>query len=102
MASVVGSQIIFPPALTQAVTLRTLSPPQGAFKAMPPKTDTSGTTWEASYAVSYTHLIVVANLKPAKLCGVESNGMILAADAGENDVRVIFVDESIPCGSVVR
>lgn len=45
---------------------------------------------------------VVANLKPAKLRGVESNGMILAADAGENDVKVIFVDESVPCGSVVR
>ncbi|MDD6395639.1 MAG: methionine--tRNA ligase, partial [Firmicutes bacterium] len=42
-------------------------------------------------------VIVVANLKPAKLCGVESNGMILAADNGFNedgseDVRVIFVD----------
>ena len=47
-------------------------------------------------------MIVVANLKPAKLRGVESNGMILAADAGENDVKVIFVDESVPCGSVVR
>ena len=47
-------------------------------------------------------MIVVANLKPAKLRGVESNGMILAADAGENDVKVVFVDESVPCGSVVR
>ncbi|MEM1484849.1 methionine--tRNA ligase [Oscillospiraceae bacterium PP1C4] len=47
-------------------------------------------------------IIVVANLKPAKLRGVESNGMILAADAGENDVKVIFVDDSVPCGSTVR
>ena len=47
-------------------------------------------------------VIVVANLKPAKLRGVESNGMILAADAGENEVKVIFVDASVPCGSVVR
>ena len=58
--------------------------------------------WYEPDALIGKKLIVVANLKPAKLCGVESNGMILAADAGENDVRVIFVDESIPCGSVVR
>lgn len=47
-------------------------------------------------------VIVVANLKPAKLKGVVSQGMILAADAGENDVKVIFVDDSVPCGSKVR
>lgn len=46
-------------------------------------------------------VIVVANLKPAKLCGVESAGMILAADAGENDVRVIFID-GVPAGAKIR
>ena len=46
-------------------------------------------------------MIVVSNLKPATLCGVESQGMILAADAGENDVKVIFADD-IPAGSKVR
>ncbi len=46
-------------------------------------------------------VIVVANLKPATLCGVESNGMILAADCGEDDVRVLFADE-IPAGSKIR
>lgn len=46
-------------------------------------------------------VIVVANLAPAKLCGVESQGMIVAADVGE-DARVIFADDSIPCGSKLR
>lgn len=46
-------------------------------------------------------VIVVANLRPAKLCGVESEGMILAADCGEDDVKVIFVD-GVPSGSKVR
>ena len=46
-------------------------------------------------------IIFVANLAPAKLCGEESQGMLLAADAGE-DVRVIFVDADIPNGSTVR
>ncbi len=44
---------------------------------------------------------VVANLKPAKLCGVESNGMILASDCGDS-VRVIFLDSDIPNGSKIR
>lgn len=46
-------------------------------------------------------IILVSNLKPAKLCGVESNGMILAATCPENKVKVIFVDEEIPAGSKI-
>lgn len=45
-------------------------------------------------------LIVVANLKPAVLCGVESNGMILAS--GEETVRVVFLDPETPLGERVR
>ncbi len=40
-------------------------------------------------------VVLVANLKPAKLCGVESCGMILAATDGD-DVKVIFVDGVTP------
>ena len=46
-------------------------------------------------------VVVVANLKPAKLCGVESQGMILAADAGEDDVKVVFL-ENVPAGAKIR
>lgn len=45
-------------------------------------------------------IIVVANLKPATLCGVESDGMILAS--GEEDVRVVFLAEDTPLGERVR
>jgi methionyl-tRNA synthetase len=41
------------------------------------------------------HIILAANLKPAKLRGVESNGMLLAADNGES-VEVIFAENSSP------
>lgn len=44
----------------------------------------------------------VANLKPVKLCGVESNGMICAAETTDGDVKVIFVDDSLPTGSKIR
>lgn len=37
-------------------------------------------------------VVLVANLKPAVLCGVESAGMILAASSGDS-VNVIFVDD---------
>ncbi len=47
-------------------------------------------------------VVIVENLKPAKLCGVESNGMILACDAGEDDVRVLFLDGDIAPGAKVR
>ncbi len=48
------------------------------------------------------NIIFVANLTPAKLMGVESQGMLLACDADEDDVRVIFVDSDISNGSTVR
>ena len=47
-------------------------------------------------------VVVVANLKPAKLCGEESCGMILAADVDEKTVRVLFVDDSMPNGAKLR
>ena len=44
-------------------------------------------------------IILVSNLASAKLCGVESCGMILAATCGE-DVKVIFVDD-MPAGAKI-
>ena len=45
-------------------------------------------------------VIVVANLKPATLCGIESNGMILAS--GDEQIRVVFLDAETPLGERVR
>ena len=47
-------------------------------------------------------IIIVANLKPVVLCGVESNGMICAADTPDGAASVIFPDQSLPCGSKIR
>ena len=43
---------------------------------------------------------MVANLAPAKLCGIESQGMILAS--GEETVRVIFLADDTPLGERIR
>ncbi|MGN1051360.1 MAG: methionine--tRNA ligase subunit beta, partial [Acutalibacteraceae bacterium] len=45
-------------------------------------------------------IILVANLKPAVLCGVESQGMILASSNGD-EVKVIFVDPDTKAGSKI-
>ena len=45
-------------------------------------------------------IIVVANLAPATLCGVQSEGMLLAS--GEEEVRVVFLDSETPLGQRVR
>jgi methionyl-tRNA synthetase len=45
-------------------------------------------------------VLLAYNLAPARLRGVESFGMILAATVGEA-ARVVFVDEAIPSGSVL-
>ena len=47
-------------------------------------------------------VIVVANLKPVKLCGVESCGMICAAELPGGEAKVLFADDSVPCGAKVR
>ena len=44
-------------------------------------------------------IIVVANLKPAKLCGVESNGMLLAGNREDGSACVTFIDDSVPVGT---
>ena len=45
-------------------------------------------------------IILVCNLKPATLCGIESNGMILAS--GEEEIRVVFLDPETGLGERIR
>ena len=44
-------------------------------------------------------LAIVANLKPRKMMGEMSNGMILSAECSEDKVTVLMLDDSIPAGS---
>ncbi|MBQ2437528.1 MAG: methionine--tRNA ligase [Clostridia bacterium] len=57
--------------------------------------------WYSPEDLTGHKVIIVANLKPAKLCGVESQGMILAADNAEDDVKVLFVDD-LNTGAKIR
>ena len=47
-------------------------------------------------------IAIVANLKPAKLMGIESNGMVLAASPEGGLPNLVAVDPSLPAGSRVR
>lgn len=46
-------------------------------------------------------VIVVANLKPAKLMGVRSQGMVLAASS-DNETVILTLDQPVPPGTPVR
>ena len=45
-------------------------------------------------------VIIVANLAPATLCGVESQGMLLAS--GEEEIKVVFLDDSVRLGDRIH
>ncbi len=67
-----------------------------------PRTVASGISqWYKPEELKGHKVILVSNLKPAVLCGVESCGMILAADCSDNDVKVVFVD-NMPVGAKIR
>ena len=71
-----------------------------------PRTVASGIAkWYKPEDLIGRRVVLVANLKPAVLCGVESQGMILAATdhtaEGEEDVKVLFVDGMTP-GSAIH
>ena len=66
-----------------------------------PRTVCSGIAkWYTPDELKGRRIVLVSNLKPAVLCGVESQGMILAADDGDA-ARVLFVEGVAP-GSKVR
>lgn len=46
-------------------------------------------------------IVVVANLKPAKLMGEESNGMLLAASDSEGNLNLLSPGDAMPAGSKV-
>ena len=67
-------------------------------------------TLVAGIATAYTaeqlvgrKVVVVANLMPAKLMGIESNGMVLAASLpGTGEPSLLSVDPSVPSGTRVK
>ena len=52
--------------------------------------------------MSGKNVVFVANLKPRKLRGVMSEGMMLAADDDDGNVRLVTIDGDISPGSLVR
>lgn len=47
-------------------------------------------------------IVVVFNLKPAKLMGIESNGMVLAASPDGGKPTLVGFDQEVPPGARVR
>lgn len=67
-----------------------------------PRTVVSGIApWYQPEELTGRKIILVANLKPAVICSVESRGMILAADCPDGMVKVLFADD-LPAGARIR
>lgn len=58
--------------------------------------------WYTPEKLAGKKVIIAANLKPVKLMGTESNGMICCAEMPDGSAKVIFLDEDIPNGSKIR
>ncbi len=56
--------------------------------------------WYSPEQITGKTVVVVANLKPAKLFGVESQGMLLAAEQ-DGDLKLVTIDGSLPSGAGV-
>lgn len=46
-------------------------------------------------------VMFVANLKPRMMMGLESCGMICAADLSDGSAKVMFADDAVPCGAKI-
>jgi methionyl-tRNA synthetase len=46
--------------------------------------------------------VIVFNLKPAKLMGVESRGMLLAATDSEGALSILSLDRDVKAGARVK
>ena len=58
--------------------------------------------WYAPEDLIGKTVAVVANLKPAKLCGIESQGMICATDMPDGSAKVVFLSDDVPAGARLR
>lgn len=47
-------------------------------------------------------IIVIANLKPNRICNINSQGMLLAATNNACGCKVLFVDDSVPEGTAIH
>ncbi len=47
-------------------------------------------------------IIVIANLKPNRICNINSQGMLLAATNNACGCKIIFVDDSVPEGTAIH
>ncbi|MBZ0157272.1 MAG: methionine--tRNA ligase [Alphaproteobacteria bacterium] len=60
-----------------------------------------GKSYDPEYLVG-KRIVVVANLKPAKLMGVESQGMLLAATDDEGTLSILALDREVKPGARVK
>ena len=97
-------------AQLKTAEVKQAEPLEGADKLLKLQLDVGGEPRQivAGIAKHYTPeevvgktIIIVANLKPATIRGVESHGMLLAASKGKKKLTLVTVDGEIPSGAKV-
>ncbi len=58
--------------------------------------------WYAPEDLIGKNVMFVANLKPRMMMGLESCGMICAADLPDGSAKVMFADDAVPCGAKIH
>ena len=71
-------------------------------KPIAPTVDTAGRIAWDSISGYARGIVIVANLKPAKLMGIESNGMVLAASPEGGKPMLVGFDEPPAPGTRIR
>ena len=46
-------------------------------------------------------MVLISNLKPAKLAGIESQGMILSAVDDQDNLKLVSVQEGVEDGAII-
>ena len=46
-------------------------------------------------------VVVITNLKPAKLAGIESQGMLLCAEGPDGNLALLTAEKDLPSGSLI-
>ena len=59
-------------------------------------------TWYAPEDLIGKKVVFVANLAPRNMAGELSEGMIVAGDCPNGDVKVMFVDDAVPAGASIH
>ena len=59
-------------------------------------------SWYSPEEIIGRTVVLAANLKPARLAGEVSQGMLICSDMPDGSAKIVFLDDSVPAGTRLR